>query len=300
MNKRLKAHLAVLLANLFFGINFSVMKFVTPGLMSPLALNVLRVAGSTGLFWLLMAVKPVSLYIEPKHRNRLLLCTFTGIIINQVLFTKGVSLTTPIHGALLMLVCPIAVVFIAAILIGEGIHVKKIAGLALGVSGAVILVLLREQTPGATDIVTGDILIMINAVSYALYLVLVQPLMKQYNGLVLLTWMFTLSFFVLAPVGGSEVLRINWGSFTFAQWAALLFVVIAVTFLAYLLNIYSIRHLGPSVTGAYIYTQPVFAGIISVLYAGETEHLVVKMGAAVLIMTGVYLVSQKRRVITGK
>ena len=294
MTPRLKAHLAVLTANLFFGINFSVMKYVTGSLMTPLALNALRVTGSMILFWTFVLLRPVPLRIEKKHRLRLIICTLTGIVINQVLFTKGVSLTTPIHGALLMLVCPIAVVFIAAALIGEGIHLKKMAGLALGVSGAVLLILLRENTPGAPDVLTGDLLIMANALSYAFYMVLVQPMMKSYNGIALLTWMFSLSVLILLPAGWNDCTKINWGAFMLNDWLALFFVIAAVTFGAYLMNIYSIRHLGPSVTGAYIYTQPFFAGVISVLYAGDTQHLWIKLLAAVLIMTGVYLVSQKR------
>jgi drug/metabolite transporter (DMT)-like permease len=295
MTHRLKAHLAVLSANLFYGINFSVMKFVTIELMSPLALNVLRVAGSSLLFWVLVLFSRHSLYIEKKHRWRLFVCTLTGIIINQVLFTRGMSLTTPIHAALLMLVCPIAVVFIAALLMGERVSRQKIAGLGLGISGAVLLILLRENTPGSSDIFTGDLLVMINALSYAFYLVLVQPLMKHYNGMVLLFWMFTLANLLLIPAGWGDCMLIDWPSIAPEGWAAILFVVVAVTFLAYLLNIYSIKHLGPSVTGAYIYTQPVFAGIISVIYAGDTAHLGIKTCAAILIMTGVYLVSQKRK-----
>lgn len=296
MQSRTKAHLAVLTANLFFGINFSVMKHVTGSMMSPLALNVLRVAGSKLLFWIFVLFRPVPLRIEKKHRLRLLICALTGIVINQILFTKGVSLTTPIHGALLMLVCPIAVVFIAAFMIGEGIHFKKIAGLVLGVSGATMLILLREATPGSPDILTGDLLVMGNALSYAFYMVLVMPLMKKYNGIAILTWMFTIAFFIIAPVGWNECRQIDWASFNWKDWAALSFVIVAVTFMAYLMNIYSIRHLGPSITGAYIYTQPLFAGIISVLYAGDTHHMLIKLCAALLIMTGVYLVSQKKTV----
>lgn len=296
MHTRTKAHLAVLTANLFFGINFSVMKHVTGHLMSPLALNVLRVAGSALLFWLFILLQPIALTITGKHRWRLLLCALTGIVINQVLFTKGVSLTTPIHGALLMLVCPIAVVFIAAFLVGEGIHLKKITGLVLGVAGATLLILLRETTPGSPDVLTGDLLIMANALSYAFYMVLVLPLMKKYNGIAILAWMFTIAVFIILPIGWNEVTKIEWIAFGWKDWAALSFVIVAVTFLAYLMNIYSIRHLGPSVTGAYIYTQPLFAGIISVLYAGDTQHLLIKICAALLIMTGVYLVSQKKNV----
>jgi drug/metabolite transporter (DMT)-like permease len=297
MTTRFKAHTAILTANLIFAINYSVMKYVTVHLMSPLALNVLRVTGSMLLFWLFALVNKVPLRVEKKHRSRLIICALTGIVINQVLFNKGISLTTPIHGALLMLVCPIAVVFIAALLIGEGIHTKKIVGLLLGVSGAVLLVLLRENAPGSGNILAGDLLIMSNALSYAFYLVLVQPLMKQYDGITVLTWMFTFSSIVLAPAGWNDCTKIVWHQLLVNDWIAILFIIIAVTFLGYLLSIYSVQRLGPSITGAYIYTQPFFAGIIAFFYAGDTQHLWTKLCAGILIMTGVYLVSQKRKAV---
>ncbi len=117
MQPKTKAHITVLAANLFYGINFSVMKYVTDHLMRPIALNVIRVLGSTILFWALHFLQKKSNKINRKDYFRFFLCALTGVVINQILFVKGVSLTTTIRASLLMLVYPIAVVFIAAIVI---------------------------------------------------------------------------------------------------------------------------------------------------------------------------------------
>nr|MCU0333768.1 DMT family transporter [Chitinophagaceae bacterium] len=109
-----KAHLAVLAANLLFGINFSMVKVLTPALMSSYALNVVRIVISVGLFWGLYLLRPSQAGIDRKDVPRFLLCAVTGVAINQILFIKGLSLTSTIHGSLLILGTPIFITAAAA------------------------------------------------------------------------------------------------------------------------------------------------------------------------------------------
>jgi drug/metabolite transporter (DMT)-like permease len=296
MTSRTKAHLAVLSANLIYGINFSIMKHVTDKLMQPIALNLMRVLGSTLLFWLLFLIKPTSIKIQKKDILRVVFCALTGVVINQIMFVKGVSLTTTIRASLLMLVCPIAVVFIAAVVIKEKITLQKSIGLFLGVLGAVILVSMKENTKFATNPLLGDIFIIINALSYAFYLVWLQPLMKNYNAVNIIRWVFTIALFIMLPMGWSSLQKTDWSIFGVMDYAALVFIIVAVTFCTFLFNIYGVGILGPTVTGAYIYSQPLFAALISIFIIKDTNNLVLKILAAVLIFIGVYLVSLKRSV----
>lgn len=225
---------------------------------------------------------------------RFLLCGLTGVVINQLFFIKGVSLTTPIHSALLSLATPIFITIIAAWLLREGFTLLKFFGLLLGIGGAAILVLMKDSTHTGSNMFLGDIMVLVNAISYAFYLVLVRPLMKKYSGIQVLRWIFTLGALVILPFGMQQFLHTNWGVFDFSQWMALAFVAIGATFLAYLLNVYGINLLGASATGAYIYTQPVFAAIVAIVFTGE-HFSIVKLMAAILIFTGVYLVNFKRQ-----
>jgi drug/metabolite transporter (DMT)-like permease len=296
MSRIVKAHAAVLAANLIFGINFTVMKYVTGHVMPPLALNLTRVAGGSFLLWLLFLIKKDANRIAKADRGRFVLCAFTGVVINQLLFTKGVSLTTPIHAGLLMMCCPIAIIFIAAWLIKESINGRKIAGLALGVAGAAVLIGMREQTVAGDNIVLGDVLVIVNALSYAFYIVLVQPLLKKYDALMMTRWLFTIGLVVMTPLCFSDFSQVQWHHFTAGDALAVGFIVVAVTVLTHLFNSYSIPILGPSVTGAYIYTQPLFAAAIAIFSGADTRHLGLKLLAALLIFSGVYLVSVKKMV----
>ncbi len=294
MNTRTKAHIAVISANLFYGINFSIMKYVTDKLMQPIALNVIRVFGATVLFWLLALSTKSKVSIAKKDYVRFVLCALTGVVINQILFVKGVSLTTTIRASLLMLVCPIAVVFIAAVLLKEKITKQRVVGLLLGVAGAAILVSMKENKGNASNILLGDTFIIINALSYAFYLVWVKPLMVQYKAITVICWVFTIALFIMLPMGIQQVQHIDWRIFSAMDYGAIVFIIVAVTFCTFLFNLYGVKVLGSTITGAYIYSQPLFAAFIAIVYASDTHNLALKLLAASLIFVGVYLVGFKK------
>ncbi|MBV9989627.1 MAG: DMT family transporter [Chitinophagaceae bacterium] len=293
MTNSSKAHAAVLGANLIFGANYAIVKYITPGAIRPFALNVVRILVSLVLFWFLFLFKPGKNPIRRRHIPRFVICALTGVVINQLLFIKGLSLTTSIHSSLLSLATPIFITIIAAWLLREGFTLTKAAGLVCGIGGASLLVLLKDSTHTGSDILLGDILVLINAISYSFYLVLVRPLMAAYSGIQVLRWVFSIGALIIIPVGWSEFATTDWTAFNTSQWICLGFVAIGATFVAYLLNVYGISVIGASATGAYIYTQPVFAAAIAVAFAGE-HFSFIKLVAAVLIFTGVYLVNKKK------
>ncbi len=294
MSNTRKAHAAVLATNILFASNYSIIKFITPSVVKPFGLNVVRVVGCIILFWAMYLLKPSAAAIQKKHIPRFILCAATGIAINQTFFIKGLSLTMPIHASLLMLACPIFITFIAAWLLREVITFKKTLGLMIGIAGSVILISIKENSSGGSDILLGDLMILVNAVSYGFYMVIVRPLMEAYSPIHVMRWVFTLGTIMILPFGWQQFMEVDWPALHPQEVAAIIYIVIGGTFLAYFLNIYGINHLGASATGAYIYTQPVFAAIIAVVFLGE--HFSWQKGiAALLIFTGVFLVNMKRR-----
>lgn len=292
MNKRTIAHLALIFANIFFAINLSAVKHLTnQELVKPFGLNLVRVVVSVLLFWGLYVIKPVNIKIEKKDRLRLLFCAITGIAINQLFFLKGLSLTYPIHAALLLLITPILIVFIAAWLLKERIGVIKVAGLTLGLSGAMVLILAKDSSGNATDVLTGDIFIIINAISYTFYFILVKPLMLRYDPIVILRWVFTIGLVLVFPFGWIEFTQIPWERYSATDYISMGLIVFSGTFLAYLFNLYGIKTLGASMAGFYIYSQPVFAALIAMLFLNEYLALY-KILAAILIFGGVYLANK--------
>jgi drug/metabolite transporter (DMT)-like permease len=293
LNKRTIAHIALFFTNLFFAINLSAVKHLTnTELVKPFGLNVVRIGVSVLLFWAMYLLKPVNIKIEKADRLRLFLCAVSGIAINQLFFIKGLSLTYPIHAALLLLITPILIVFIAAWILKERLGFFKLAGLALGICGALVLVLSKDSSGNASNVLLGDLFIIINAISYTIYFIIVKPLMLKYNAVVILRWIFTIGLFLVLPFGWIEFTEIPWQQYGAIDFTSMALIVISGTFLAYLFNLYGIKKLGASVAGFYIYTQPVFAALIAMLFLHEDLALY-KIIAAVLIFSGVYLANKQ-------
>jgi drug/metabolite transporter (DMT)-like permease len=291
---RTKAHLALLGANLFYGAGFTVAKTVMPSLIQPNGFIFIRVVSATILFWLsFFGGNAFKTKFEPKDWKTLIACAFFGVAANQLLFFKGLSLTSPIHASLMMLLTPILVSILAVFLLKEKRSLTNHLGLVLGISGAAILILLAGKDSVAANPLFGDFYILLNATSYAIYLVMVKSLMSKYRPIIVIRWLFLIGSFMVFPFGIQDFLAIPWSNFQTTDFAAVFFIVICVTFFTYLWNIYALKILSPAIAGAYIYIQPLFAALIAIFFLNE-EASWIKLLSGILIFTGVYLASRKK------
>ncbi|MAY84152.1 MAG: EamA family transporter [Flavobacteriales bacterium] len=290
--KRVLAHLAIFGANLIYGINYSVAKGLMPEHLTPFAFIFCRVFGALILFLLFASMRKTD-KIERNDFWRLALCGLFGVAGNQLMFFYGLNLTSPINAAIIMTSNPILVMIFAALIIKAKITATKLAGVFLGLAGAAALILHGNQLSVESDGLIGDLFIFLNGTSYALYLVLVKPLMSKYSPLTVIKWVFLFGAFYVFPFGFQEVQQVEWSSFTPTIWYSFIFVVVGTTFLAYLFNIYGLKRLNPTTVSTYIYSQPLIASIIAILfYDGELTF--VKVLSALLIFSGVYLVSIRK------
>ncbi len=228
--------------------------------------------------------------IKKEHVLRFFLCGLTGVAVNQTLFIKGLTMTSTIHASLLMLSTPLLITILAFWILKEKITWTKAAGLALGIGGALLLILSKEKA--GTSSIEGDTFIILNAIAYTLFFILVKPLMNEYPPLHVIRWVFTFGFVMILPFGWIQFGAIQWPDFEWPQFASLFSIVFFGTFLAYLFNAYGLRQLGAGVTGSYIYTQPVFTSVIAVIFLNERFTLE-KGLAGLMIFAGVFLVSRK-------
>jgi drug/metabolite transporter (DMT)-like permease len=295
MNKRLLAHLALFAANLIYGINYTVAKEVMPDYIEPLGFILVRVTGSVVLFWLCYAL----FYYEKVKKGDLLklaVCGLFGVAINQMLFFEGLNLTTPINAAVIMVSNPILVLLFGIFLATERFSTKKGIGVALGALGAIVLITNGGQLSINNEYFWGNIMVFINASSYAVYLVLVKPLMQKYKPITVISWVFLFGILFVIPFGWSDFQAIQWVTMPSGILWRVAFVVIGTTFLAYLFNIYGLKTLNPSTVSTYIYLQPVLASIVAIMASSDSLDIT-KIGSSILIFLGVYLVSHKTKAV---
>jgi drug/metabolite transporter (DMT)-like permease len=292
MSRQLWAHLALLGANLIYGANYTIAKEVTPAYIMPYGLVVLRCIGAVPLFWLVgMRFKED---IKRSDLPRLLLCAVFGIAVNQLLFLKGLSLTLPINAAVIMTSTPILVLLAASVLIKERITLYKASGIALGLGGALLILLAGKEISFSSDTFVGDLLILVNASSYGIYLVIVKPLLARYHPITVMKWVFLFGFIMVIPFGQAELREVDWSVMPPGIIVAAAYVVFGLSFFAYLFNSLALRQVSPSVVSTYIYLQPVLASMFAIL-AGKDALTAIKVGSAMLIFLGVYLVSGRGR-----
>jgi len=292
MSKRTWALFAATLVSIIYGVTFTIAKDVMPKYVEPFGFITMRVGGSVLLFWLVSFFGPKK-KIALEDFPRIAAAALFGVALNMLTFFKGLSYTSPIMGAVLMVTTPMIVLILSAIFMKERMQKRKIFGIILGLSGTITLILYGKSMVNAPNATLGNLLVFINAISYGFYLILVKKLMDKYNAFTFVKWIYTFGFIMVLPFGWSEFDAINWSTIPTDIFWKIGFVVVFSTFLTYLLNLISMRELKPTTVAVFIYLQPLFATIFAV-GLGKDELSLVKLLSAVLIFAGVYLVTQKR------
>ena len=296
MNNRALAILAAISEATIYGLNHTIAKGVMPLYIKPFGFILLRVTGATILFWLISLWFPKE-KIATSDWLRLIACAVFGMVINMLLFFKGLSLSTPINSSVIVTITPILVLVLSSYLLREKITWLKVSGIFLGLSGALMLVLFSEEMrQDAPNIPLGNLLFIVNAFSFGIYLILVKPLASKYHPITLMKWLFLIALIVNFPLTISEFSEVKWQQLPSPVIWSLVFVVLGTTFSTYLLNIFAIKQLSPSTLSSFIYLQPLIA-IIFAIIMGTDELNLLKVAAGSLVFVGVYLVTKKKTVI---
>jgi len=287
------AHLALLAANLIYGLNFSIAKAVMPDFIKPLALVSFRSVITAALFWI------TGLFIPKEKVNRrdllyLFGCSFLGVVFNQILFLAGLNLTTPINSSIILSINPVAVFVFAAIILKERISIIRGVGLAVGLSGILLLILHDERPDFTSSTFLGNIYTLINTISWALYTIVIKRMLEKYHPVTVMKWMFLFGMFSTIPAGYPQWSITDWSSITLNAWLSIGFVVIFSTYLGYLLISFGLRRLSPTIVSSYTYTQPVITAFVASMIGQDTINII-KIFSAALIFTGVFLVSKQQQ-----
>jgi drug/metabolite transporter (DMT)-like permease len=291
MTKDSKAHIALFVAQVIYALNYSIAKDLMPDHLKPLTLVLLRITGACILFWLLSFFTKNE-KVEKSDLKKLMLLALFGVVLNQLFFIFGLSITYPINSAIIMISNPIVVIAFTIIVLKERFTIYKFTGLLLGVLGALTLLLFKGNFVLGSNTLLGDLFTLINSISWAVFVVMAKPYMQKYQTVTVMKWIFLFGFIMFSPFAISDFLDTNWLSFNTSVWGAIAFVVIATTFFAYLLNTIGLKELSPSVVSMYIYFQPFLATFFAILL-GKDEITPIKIISAVFIITGVYIVNKK-------
>ena len=294
MNARVLALLAATAASTIYGVNHTIAKGLMPKVIGPYGFILVRVTGAAFVFWCISFFFP-SEKISRRDWPRILVCALFGMVLNMNMFFKGLELSTPINSSVVITLTPVILLVLGAIFLKERITWLKSTGIAIGLIGALILILFGIKTQeNAPNIPLGNVLFIVNATSYAFYLILVKPLVAKYSSITLMKIFFLLAVFMNIPIGLPQFMEVAWMDLGFTEIWRLAFVVIGTSVLTYLFNIYALKQLSPSTIGVFMYLQPLVA-VGYAIFVGADSLSTVRIIAAFLIFAGVFLSTQKSR-----
>jgi drug/metabolite transporter (DMT)-like permease len=293
MTPRLKANLSMLLTTLIFGMHYVIAKNLMPVMLQPMQLLFLRLLGGVVLFWIFQGLF-VREKVDRKDLMLFALCGLFGFALNQALFYEGLNLTTPVDASMIHVLNPIFVLVFAGIIIHERITWIKVAGIALGAAGAMILILYGHRFRLNPSASTGNVLVLLNMLFYALYLILIKPLTEKYHTSTILKWVSLFGFVFILPFSAGSLRTLTFSGFTAEAWLSLAYIIILNTFVAYILINFALKIVTATAVSFYTYLQPVIASVMSVSLGLETITWT-KIAAAVLIFSGVFLVNRKQK-----
>lgn len=288
--RNIKGHLSMLGANVLWGLMAPIVKVVmAAGLVSSLLLVNFRILGAAALFWITSFFLPKE-HVAAGDLLRLAGAAVFGIVLNQGCYTFGVGLTSPGEASVITTTMPLWVMLLAALILKEPITMKKAGGIALGATGAIILVLSSAGGIGSGSSVGGDLLVLGAQLSYALYLTFYRNFIKKYSVVTLMKWMFLFGSLAVLPFSLAEWINADWQNFSFNEFGGISYIMVGATFVAYILVMIGQKQLRPTLVGMYNYVQPIVACFVGVML-GMDHFTALKVVAVILIFTGVWLVN---------
>jgi|SRR5882672_863368 len=288
----LAPHVALIAVQIMFG-TWPIFGKIALRSMSSVSLVGFRIFGAAIIFTLLQRKLPVLRQLPKRVLAWLMLSSLLGVVVNQLLFVKGLSLTTAINATLLTTTIPVFTLAVSIALGYDRLSLRHILGIALAAAGVIYLVdPLRANFSAQTTL--GNILIIINSLSFGAYIAVSRDLFRRYGALNVITWIFLIGAVITLPVAGYSWSKDGLGNISPGVWLAVAYIILVPTVGAYYLNSWAITRVSPSVVAVYIYLQPLLAFGLAPVVLGESWNSRTIL-ACVLIFAGVAVVTLRSR-----
>ncbi len=288
LSPKTKGVILILAANILFSLNMPVSRELTPQWIDPFGLSFLRISFAFLSFFILSIILKSRERFSFKEHLLLIACGILGTTTNQLSFLSGLAKTSPVDASLIITVTPIITMIFAALIIKEPITFKKISGVLIGMGGATLILYVSYNgmfiQSGTFE---GNSIVLISCFVYALYLVLIRPLMMKYSPVEVMKWTFFYGTVASLPFTINYVRLYHGISAT--QYLELGYALLFGTFGAYMLVAFSLKLLRPTTVSMFNYVQPLLASLVAILIGQDTLNWT-KPVSAILIFIGVYLV----------
>ncbi len=292
---QLFGHLAVAGAYTIFGLNIVFCKDIANAeAVSPMLLFTLRAIGAATLFWLLSMFQPK----EPIARGDIgliMLASFVGLFVPQLTFLKAMTLSATIDASVMHTLSPIFTMFFAFFFVKEPITWKKALGVAISFGGVLLLIFNSVHATGGVERTAplGFVMLVLNSLSFALYLGAFRKLISRYSVVTFMKWTFLFALLLSLPFSARELVTTDFAAIPHNVLWEIAYLVFFATFVAYFLIPYGQKRIRPTLVSMYTYLQPIIAAVVSII-TGLDVLTWQKLFATLLVFAGVALVMRSR------
>lgn len=297
MDKKVSGHVAVILANVIFGLGVPVTKYLLEDWTTPMVYMSLRCIGAALIFWLIAAFLPKE-KVEKKDLMVIMLGGLTGFVISQTLTAWALNYTSPVYYSLIATLVPIGTMLLAAVFLKESINGIKLLGVCLGIAGAALLVLVKWKTEAGSNDLLGIFFALMSLLTWVIYLIITSKVSQKYTAVTQMKWTFLVSTIAVLPFAWNEFgqTKLFGGDYGFSEGlmgiGGMAFIVVFATVLGYFMIPYAMKFLRATTVSIYTNLQPIVASLIAISI-GQDILTWDKPVAAVLVLLGAYLVTQK-------
>jgi drug/metabolite transporter (DMT)-like permease len=291
-NQAIAPHLALIGVQILFG-TWPIFGKIVLRSMSTTNLMLCRLIGAALVLALIQRWLTPLWTMPRRDLAWLTLCSLIGVVGNQFIYLKGLSMTTVINTTLLSTTIPVFTLFVSILLGHDRLSWRRLVGISLAAGGVVYLV-----NPAKADIsahtTIGNLLVVTSSLLYATYIVISKDIFERYGALNLITWIFVVGALVTLPFGIYSFTTAEVHTVSPSVWLTIAFIVLFPTVAAYYLNAWALTKVTPSTVAIYIYMQPLFAFGVAPMILGEKWSWRAVI-AAVFIFSGVFIVTRKGR-----
>lgn len=294
VSEKWKGHVAVLCANLIFGLNIPISKALLSQWMTPFGYMASRTLVATIIFWIIQSFLPKE-KVSPKDLAIIAMGGIMGFVVSQSLTAVSLQYISPVYFSLIVALSPLVVMLLAAIFLKEPITGKKMAGVVLGIAGALLMITQIDNSVSGKNNLWGIFLAVISVTAFSVYLIIIRSVAQKYTTVTQMKWMFLFAAIILVPLGCTEyseqrLFSASWG------WTGvweLAFVAILATSVAYFLTPFGMKYLRATTVSVYMNLQPIVSSVAAICI-GQDSFSWDKPLAAVLVIAGAYVVSISR------
>lgn len=290
----LKGHLSIAGAYLIFGLNVVLCKDIANAqAVAPIVLFTLRALGASALFWIGSLFLPKE-RVDRRDLPKIALASLLGLFGPQVTFLVGITMSTSIDTAILGTLGPVFTMVFAFFFLGEPITGKKAGGVAVSLAGVLFLIFNSVHGGGASATTPlGFVMLLLNSISFSLYLGIFRPLIAKYSVVTFMKWSFLFSLVLALPFAGKGLLTTDYAAVPSLVLWEIGYLIVFATVIAYFLIPYGQKFIRPTLVSMYNYLSPVIATLVSI-WTGLDTLTWQKVLAAAVIVSGVVLVSRSR------